>query len=237
VSSARAAVITVAALAGIGTLGFAASIGRDGESALTNRRPPHRTPHVLTVRPVRMVLLIALLLGAVIGAIEVAVPIFATGHNAPAASGLLIAAVSLGGIAGAMIYGSGQWRAPARRRLVLLLALMTVWLAILVPADTLLLAGLLLLLVGIPLNPALATFSLLIDRHVAEGTAAEAFGWLSTAIAGGTGAANAIAAAVAQRHDSEAAFVVAAVAAISATLLAGLGSRTVLRTPDRAMPR
>src|SRR5262249_49678697 len=155
-----------------------ASIGRATESALTEPRPHHRAPHVLTQRPVRVVLSIALLLGGVIGAIEVAVPIFATGHDAPAAAGLLIAAVSLGGIAGATIYGSGSWRAPPRQRLVLLLALMTVWLAILVPADTLVLAGVLLLLVGIPLNPALATFSLLIDRHVPEGTAAEAFGWL-----------------------------------------------------------
>ena len=174
-------------------------------------------------------LLIALLVGGVIGAIEVAVPIFATGHNAPAASGLLIAAVSLGGIAGATVYGSGQWRTPPRRRLVLLLALMTVWLAALVAADSLVLAGVLLLLAGAPLNPALATFSVLIDRHVPGGAAAEAFGWLSTAIAGGTGAASAIAAAVAQHHDSEAAFLVAAVAGVAAT--AARRSRIPLGAP------
>jgi hypothetical protein len=71
----------------------------------------------------------------------------------------------------------------------------------------------------VPLNPALATFSLLIDEHVPPGAAAEAFGWLSTAIAGGTGAASAIAAAAAHRHDAEAAFVVAALAAASAVLV------------------
>jgi MFS family permease len=238
-STSSVALIVVAAVAGAGTLGFAASIGRDdstGPSAAgggrhhaagpsTARRPTRRSGHPLRAPAVRTVLLDALLLGAVIGALEVAVPIFATAHGAPAAAGLLIAVLSVGGIAGAAIYGSVRWRAAPARRLALLLGLMTIWLGLTVAADTLLLVGVPLLLVGVPLNPALATFSLLIDEHVPPGAAAEAFGWLSTAIAGGTGAASAVAAVVAHRHDAQAAFVVAAVAGAAATMVADLAFR------------
>jgi Major Facilitator Superfamily len=228
VSSSSSALIGVAALAGAGTLGFAASMGSD-------RATPGSVPHapamgrvggVLRTAGVRFVLLVALLLGGVIGALEVAVPIFATGHGSPAAAGLLIAALSVGGIAGATVYGGRRWRVPPGRRLVALLGLMTVWLAALVPADTLLLAGALLLLVGGPLNPSLTTFSLLLDRYVPPGAAAEAFGWLSAAFAGGTGAASAIAAVVAHRHDAQSAFVVAAIAGAIATAVAALAFRS-----------
>jgi predicted MFS family arabinose efflux permease len=84
-------------------------------------------------------------------------------------------------------------------------------------AHGLFVVGALLLLAGMALNPALTTFSLLIDQHVCAG-AAEAFGWLSTALSAGTGAASAIAAAVAQHeHSARAVFVVAAVAGAAAT--------------------
>jgi predicted MFS family arabinose efflux permease len=217
------------------------SVRRQADRAAEPATPaarPHRTPGdpaarsatlppgaVLRVAAVRAVLLVMLLVGAVIGALEVAVPIFATGHGSPAAAGLLIAALSVGGIAGATVYGSARWRATPVKRLLLLLALMTIWLGLTVAADTLVLIGVLLLLAGVPLNPALATFSLLIDDHVPAGAAAEAFGWLSTALACGTGAASALAATVAQRHDAQAAFLVAAIAGASATAVSAVAFR------------
>jgi hypothetical protein len=72
----------------------------------------------------------------------------------------------------------------------------------------------------VALNPALTTLSLLVDRLTAEPTAAEAFGWLSTGIASGTGGAAAIAGVLVQHgHDARPAFAVAAVAAATAALL------------------
>jgi hypothetical protein len=85
-----------------------------------------------------------------------------------------------------------------------------------------------ILVAGIPLNPALTTLSLLVDQHATGRTVAEAFGWLSTGLAAGTGAASAIAGVVARRqHDARAAFIVAAVAGAAASLLA-LFARRVL---------
>jgi MFS family permease len=225
-ASASWALIAVAALAAAGAVGFAASIRSSAEqpSPHAERRAP-----VLRIRALQLVLAVAALVGAVIGALEVAAPTLATAHGAPAAAGLLIAAVSVGGILGAAAYGSRRWRARPAARLLLLLLALTVALVALVATDELLLAGVLLFLAGIPLNPALTTFSVLIDAHVSPRTAGEAFGWLSTAIAGGTGAASVLAAAVAQhRHDARAAFIVAAVAAAAATG-AGLLARSALQ--------
>jgi hypothetical protein len=63
------------------------------------------------------------------------------------------------------------------------LALMTTTKSLIVAAGLVLFAG---------LNPTLSTFSLLLDQHIARGAVAEAFGWLSTAIAAGTGGGSAL---------------------------------------------
>jgi len=226
-ASASVALITVALVAGVGTLGFAASVHADRTRAtsLGGARLQRRDSSAIRAGGIGVVLLVSLLVGAVIGGLEVAAPIFATAHGSPAASGLLIAALSVGGIIGATVYGSRHWRAAARLRLLVLLAAMTVWLAVLIAAGGLLVAGVLLLLAGTTLNPALTTLSLIVDTHVPARTAAEAFGWLSTSIAGGGGAASAIAAALSQHRDPRAAFIVAAAAAAGATAIAGLARR------------
>jgi hypothetical protein len=100
-----------------------------------------------------------------------------------------------------------------------LLALLTACLAVAIAAGTLPVLGALLLLAGVALNPCLTTLSLLVDRHVAAASAAEAFGWMSTAIAGGTGAASAIVAAITQHHSARAALIAAAAAGAVATSL------------------
>lgn len=155
--------------------------------------------------------------GSGLGALEVAVPTLATAHRAPAAAGVLIALLSVGGIIGATIYGNRRWDARPAARLRWLLAFLTVALGLLLAVQGLWPAGALLLLVGIPLNPAITTFSLLVDQHVPTSAAGEAFGWLSSALAGGTGGASALAAALAQQQrDAQVAFAVAAIAGLGA---------------------
>lgn len=221
--SASAALIVVAGLAAAGTLSFAASIRTPtGDRALL----PARAGSVLRLPGVQLLLAVAVLLGGVIGGIEVATPTLATAHREPALAGVLIATLSVGGVIGAVAYGSRRWVARPSRRLALLVALLAVPVALTVPSPGVFAVGVLLLLTGLSLNPSLTTLSLLMDQQVLGRTAAEAFGWLSMAIAGGTGAGNAIAAAVAQRqHDARAAFIVAAVAGGLAAALAGFGRR------------
>jgi MFS family permease len=155
----------------------------------------------------------------VIGAVQVGVPTFATAHHSPAAAGLLIAILSLGGIAGAAIYGGRRWQLAPTGRLLVLLAGLSVAAALAIPAPGLVVLGAVLALAGLPLNPGLTTISVLVDSHVAPSSAAEAFGWLSAGVASGTGAANAIAGAVSHPGDPRPAFIVGALAAVSATIL------------------
>ena len=214
-ASASAALIVVAAVAAAGTFGFAAGTAPD---AAVKRQAVAHTRSVLRIPAMRVMMATILLLGAALGGLEVGAPTLATAHGTPAAAGLLIACLSVGGVIGAALYGTRQWRAEPGRRLLVLVALLTVMLAPIFAIHDLVAVGALLLVAGIALNPALTTFSLIVDKHVDARTAGEAFGWISTAISSGQGGASALAAAVAQhQHDPRPAFVIAAVAAAIAT--------------------
>ena len=109
----------------------------------------------------------------------------------------------------------------------MLLAGLTVAVAAAIFAPGLVVLGAVLALIGLPLNPSLTAISLLVDSHVRPSSAAEAFGWLSTGIAGGTGLSSALAGAVSHPGQPRPAFVVAATAAGAATVLVALARRTL----------
>lgn len=217
--SASTGLIVVALLSGVGTIAFAASV----RSVHLERHPPAQRRRASVLRAPGMLLLLASAgaVGGVIGGIEVGVPTLATAHHKPAAAGLLIAMLSIGGIAGAAAYGSRQWAADPRARLLWLTSAITACAAVMVATEGLVVLGLLLLITGLALTPALTTLSVLVDRLTQAPTGAEAFGWLSTGISAGTGATAALAGVLVQHGGSvRPAFVVAAVAAACATLLA-----------------
>lgn len=227
-----AALITVAALACAGTLGFTASLPDDLERRAS--APTQRGGAVLRAPGLRALIGAAVLVGAVIGAVEVGVPTSATAHHAPAATGLLIAVLSIGGIASAAFYGGRRWRLAPAGRLLVLLAALSVAVTLTIVDPGLVVLGAMLALVGLPLNPSLTTISVLVDAHVAPTSVAEAFGWLSSGLAGGTGAASAVAGAVSHPGEPRPAFIVAAVAAVSAALLVAIARSTLARPTARA---
>jgi predicted MFS family arabinose efflux permease len=229
-TDASAALTAVAALACAGTLGFAASLPDDPERRLP--LPAQRSGGVLRAPGMRALIGAAVLMGAVIGAVEMGVPTSATAHHAPAATGLLIAILSIGGIAGAAIYGGRRWALTPTARLLVLLSALSVAVALTVVSPDLVLLGAVLALAGLPLNPSLTTISVLVDSHVSAASAAEAFGWLSSGLSGGTGAASAIAGAVSQPGQPRPAFVVAAAAAVAAALLVAGARRALARPAD-----
>ena len=234
-SSASLAMVILAALAGAGTLAFAVSLARHPEMRST--QATQARGRVFANRGMRVLVALAGLTGAVIGALEVGAPTIATAHRAPAAAGLLIAALAVGGIGGAAVYGARRWTAAPAPRLLLLTAGMAVCVGLTVASTSLVLVGGLLFLTGIALNPTLTTISVLVDSHVAPASAAEAFGWLSFGIAGGTGAASGVA-GVLTHGSGRTAFVVGAVAAGAALLLtlwAAAGSR-IGATPNPGIP-
>jgi MFS family permease len=226
-TDASTALVTVAVVACAGTLAFAASLPSRLPRGST--APPDRGRALLIAPGMPALIATAVLVGAVIGGVQVGVPTFATAHHAPAASGLLIAALSVGGIVGAALYGGRTWRWPPTLRLLALLAALSVVLALAVAAPDLALLGAALALAGLVLNPSLTTISLHVDWHVSPASAAEAFGWLSTGLAAGTGAANAVAGAVTHPGDPRPAFMVATMAAVAGVLLVALARGALAR--------
>lgn len=216
--SVSAALLVIAAVTVVGTVGFA-SRAPPADARLSGLQ---RSDHaVLRIRAMQVLLAVAVLLGATIGGIQVGAATFATARGAPAAAGLLIASLSVGGIIGAAIYGSHRWRAASSTRLLVLLAWMTVALVCTTGANGFVVLAVLLIVAGVPFNPALSTLSLLVDQHVPAGSAGESFGWLSTGIAAGTGVGSALAAALAQhQHHSRPAFILAGAAGAAATAVA-----------------
>jgi predicted MFS family arabinose efflux permease len=188
----------------------------------------------LLERGVRVVLAMQLLFSVALGGLEIGVPALASSEGHPSVAGFLLALVSAGGIAGALVYGGRRWEASPRSRLVLLLALCALGFGLLIPSEELVLAGAVLLALGTVVNPTLTTMIVLLDL-ASPRFAAEAFGWLSTSTAIGTGAGAALTGVLAQHHGAGPAFAVAAGGCALAVLIAALAAG-LPRTGQPASP-
>ncbi len=228
-ASPSAALITVAACSGVGL----AWLGILVPAAPLDTQDERRGGPLLE-RGVRIVLALELLFAVALGGLEIGVPALASSEGHPSAAGFLLALASAGGIAGALVYGGRRWQASPRSRLLLLLALSAIGFGLLVPSEGLVLAGAVLLALGTVINPTLTTLILLLDL-ASPRFAAEAFGWLSTATAIGTGAGAAIAGALAQHHGAGPAFAVSGAGCALAVLIAALAAG-LPRTGQPASP-
>jgi predicted MFS family arabinose efflux permease len=229
VASAAAGLVVVGVVAGIGALALAALMPtRDRAAESPSRHLALRSAGI------RAALAVTVLFAIALGATEVGIPALTGERDVPAVSGLLLAAMSVGGILGAIAYGSRRWRAGPVRTLVALLGLMTIAVAPLIATPGFGLMILPLVLAGVAINPIVTAVALLVEDH-SPAVAAEAFGWQSTALALGTAVGNAVAGTVADGHGASAAFAAATLAAALATALALL-SRTRLATGQPASP-
>jgi hypothetical protein len=218
-SSPAVALGTVATASGIGTATLAASLPAHGP-----RDAARRTAHAAALGAgMRVLLTVSILLGGSLGAIQVAVPATATAHGAPAASGLLLAILSIGGLLGGLIYGSRPWTIAPAARLEALLVSLTAALALLIPVSDLVFVGVLLFFAGVPVTSAYTTVSLLVDDHAPSRVVAEAFGWISLGTGAGLAPGNALAGILVESSGPHAGFALATIISAAATLVAGAG--------------
>lgn len=164
-------------------------------------RPPRR--HAGLLGPlgdpaIRMVAMSTLPIGVCIGAIEVALPAFSTAQGAPALAGILLALWSAASGLGGLAYGTR----PAGGGLVdsflvtaALFPLACLPLALATSPGAM--AGL-VILAGVPIAPLIASRNRLVGSLAPEGTGAESFTWLVTALVAGLAAGNAAGGALAQ---------------------------------------
>lgn len=228
-ASPSAALIVVALLTGVGLIWLGATVPAGPRASAR-----HARGGPLLESAVRLVLLLEFLFGVALGAFELGVPALATSEGHASAAGFLFALTSVGGIAGALVYGAGRWSSGPRLRLVALLGASAIGFGLLVPSQTLLLAGAVMVVVGAVLNPTLTTLIVLLDLATPH-FAAEALGWSSTSSAIGSGVGALTTGALAQHHGAGPAFAVA-VAACALALLVALATRGLPATGQPASP-
>jgi Major Facilitator Superfamily len=133
--------------------------------------------------------------GLAVGAAELAITAFASEHGLPELAGTLIAVQAVASIAGGLWYGARNWgSAPGERLPVVALVFGLCW-APLVAVPSIAAAFPLMALTGFALAPTISLIYLLLDTLAPIGTAAEATGWILTAIVGGAAVGNAAAGA------------------------------------------
>jgi MFS family permease len=136
------------------------------------------------------------------------------------ASGLLIACVSVGSIAGGLLYGGRRWSWSVLARYRALLVANVACGAPLLFAGSVLAAIPMSILAGLPLAPIYASAYILTGRAAPGGTTTESFTWTSSAFALGISLGMSLAGVAGQAIDVHAAFGLACGASAAAWLLA-----------------
>lgn len=211
--SAQAAVLFAAACALVGTLKFLRS------PALTLWRIEPRTPTSLfgplAERNFPPLLATILCYSAAFGLLEIGITAYAAELARPALAGILLALMSVGSAAGAVVYGGRSWHAPLRRQFAAMLFLMGVGLAILAGIRDPWLFALLSVVAGIVMAPALIIQAMLVARIASPQNATEAFTWSSTGLLAGVSAGIAMGGLILETSPSAVVFLAAGAAAIA----------------------
>lgn len=222
-----AAVVIVAASAGV-ALGGAALLALLSAVVLvygpkTGAWSPARKqrsagPRQPANRPLLLAIVCLAGTGTALGFVEVAVPAFADARGSAGTAGVPLAAFSVGGVFGSLIYGSRRWRWPASRRYALLLASVGCGLAVLPLADSVVALTVLIVLPGLAFLPALVTNSLLVAELSPAGPTTAAFAGVTAATNTGFAVGAAVAGSLVESSGTDAAFLVAALVAAASAL-------------------
>ncbi len=168
-------------------------------------------------------------MGAGLGFVEVAVAAFAQDEGSEGGAGLILAALSAGGVLGAFVYGGRVWSGSTARQYAVLLALLGAGMALLAVPESVLAMVLLTGFAGLAFTPVFIANSLLIDELSPAGPSAVAFSWVSTAMNAGVAAGAALGGGLVDGHGTDAAFLAA-----GAVVLASAAFALALEPPFRS---
>ncbi|MTD55956.1 MFS transporter [Amycolatopsis pithecellobii] len=180
----------------------------------------------------RTVALAALGFGMVIGFVEVAVPAAATEAGQPTLGGVLLSAWSVSSVAFGIAFSLRPWPRRMSLRLPALLAAFGLLVALLAWPSTLWGLALAMLAAGAMITPQSATHSAAIEIVAPEGTAAEAFGWVLTAVTLGLAFGQSVSGYLVEHSGPPASFLAASAAALVVAALVW-SLRTTVRRPAR----
>jgi MFS family permease len=215
---------------------FAAALGLVAGLLLAYARwalawaPPLRTPKPGPRAPVNRPLLLAIAslagVGWALGCFEVAVPAFAKAEGSVASAGIAFAALSAGGVVGALLYGARSWQVPASLRYALLLGGFAAGIAALALPSSIGVLVAVTAAAGLALTPIFVTNSLLIEELSVGSPTAAAFSGVSTAVNGGVAIAAPVAGLLVEGSGTDAAFLAGAAMLALAALAALVLPRT-----------
>jgi MFS family permease len=219
---ATSGVVTAFVLATVGALLFAAQRrtepppggheSRSGPSAM-------RTPGL------RVLFVVGVAIGAILGTLEIALVAFADEVDAKALSGVLIAGLAVGSMVSGIGWGTVRWRHPLRHRLLAVLTLLTVLTVPLLLIGSVWLMIPFVVLAGVAVSPSLISSFTLAELLVPRPAVTEAFTWIGTAVGLGVAVGASVAGKVVDMVGANAAFLVATGAAGVAAATVGAFQR------------
>ncbi|WP_431877319.1 MFS transporter [Amycolatopsis sacchari] len=201
-----------------------------GPAPATGRRP---LLGALAGPGMRTLALAALGFGVVIGFVEVAVPAAATEAGQPALGGVLLSVWSVSSVAFGIAFSLRPWPRPMSLRLPVLLAAFALLVALLAMPSSLWGLALAMLAAGAMITPQSATHSAAIELVAPEGTAAEAFGWVLTAVTLGLAFGQSVSGYLVEHSGPSASFLAAGAAGLVIAALVWL-LRSTVRKPASA---
>ncbi|MFB4311155.1 MFS transporter [Actinomadura sp. GTD37] len=220
----EAALLVTGALGVAGTLVVALSGPSRrwrGEPRAADWAGPLRSPGL------RVLLLSLACAGIALGVYAVAVVAYAEERGSDAASGLLLACMAGGALAGGLGYGARPWAGEPHRRLRWLLAALAAGYVPLVLAPGLPVMSVLAFVSGVSLAPVLACSFSLVDRLAPAGTVTEAFAWVVAAVGAGGSLGSFVAGVGQDAAGVPGAFAGAGAGGVLALALYLLGGRTL----------
>jgi MFS family permease len=182
----------------------------------------------------RVLFVVGLAVGTMLGTLEVTLVAFADQVGAKSYAGVLIAALAIGSMVSGIGWGTVHFRAPVRRRLLVVLAVFVVTSLPLVVIGGLWLMIPFVVLAGLAVSPSLISAFTLAEVLVPRAVVTEAFTWIGTALAIGVALGASVSGKVVDVVGANAAFLVATTAAAGAGLVVALFQRLLVVPAEHA---
>ncbi|WP_327293325.1 MFS transporter [Streptomyces sp. NBC_01198] len=167
-----------------------------------------RSASALSIPGVRALVIAFLGIGAVFGGMQVSITAFTKEAGHPGLSGVVYGIFAAANMLAGVVYGAVTWRRSPRLRLLAAYTALALACGPLWAVQALPVLGVLGLVVGLCIAPALITGYTLVDALVPSSARTEAFTWLTGAVALGQAAAVTVAGLLADRAGAHAGFTV-----------------------------
>ena|GEM_PF-139774 len=220
-----------------------ASARAPGTAGRASGRAGTRPERAIAVAGVRVLMLAYAGMGFLLGAVDVTMVAFAVAQSAPGLGGVFLSLTAVGSLTAGACYGAVRWQLSQERLLAITAGVLALGAVPLAFAGSSLVMGLLAVVAGIAIAPALIAGSTLLYSLAPKGSLSEGFSWLTSAGALGIALGTAVGGRLAELGSHQQA-AWAAVGGGIVALAVSVGGQPALRrrpatepTTDRATDR